>query len=214
MRCPGASTGTASSPSTTANDGKPGERSISMARMHCTDAPCAAVYPVSCFYTTADAVVLHEGSVHRLRLLLLRLPIPNRLDLAWLKAGGGFRGGIHPPAGRFNAGQKVIFWVTVLGGGLVAASGYVLIFPFTVTDIAGQQLSHIVHGLLAVLMVAAMLAHIYIGMVGMEGAIDAMGSGQVDANWAKEHHALWVEQELAKAREAVVVPGAKAAGAS
>jgi Fe-S-cluster-containing dehydrogenase component len=50
----------------TINDGKPGERSISMACMHCTDAPCAAVCPVNCFYTTADAV---------LRLLLLRLPV-------------------------------------------------------------------------------------------------------------------------------------------
>ena len=44
----------------TINDGKPGERSISMACMHCTDAPCAAVCPVNCFYTTADAVVLHS----------------------------------------------------------------------------------------------------------------------------------------------------------
>src|ERR1700739_1488161 len=38
----------------TINDGKPGERSVSMACMHCTDAPCAAVCPVTCFYTTAD----------------------------------------------------------------------------------------------------------------------------------------------------------------
>ncbi len=44
----------------TINDGKPGERSVSMACMHCTDAPCAAVCPVNCFYTTADAVVLHS----------------------------------------------------------------------------------------------------------------------------------------------------------
>ena len=44
----------------TLNDGKPGERSISMACMHCTDAPCAAVCPVNVFYTTADAVVLHS----------------------------------------------------------------------------------------------------------------------------------------------------------
>src|SRR5262249_3993175 len=44
----------------TINDGKPGERSVSMACMHCTDAPCAAVCPVNCFYTTADGVVLHS----------------------------------------------------------------------------------------------------------------------------------------------------------
>ena len=44
----------------TINDGKPGERSISMACMHCTDAPCAAVCPVQCFYGTSDGLVLHD----------------------------------------------------------------------------------------------------------------------------------------------------------
>lgn len=147
-------------------------------------------------------------------LLWARDNIPNRLDWAWLKAGGGFIGHGHPPAARFNAGQKILFWVTVLGGGAVAASGYMLIFPFAVTDIAGQQWAHIVHGLLSVAMVATILGHIYIGSVGMEGGFAAMGSGQVDYNWAKEHHSLWVEQEVQKAHEALAPPaGAKAAGA-
>jgi formate dehydrogenase subunit gamma len=147
-------------------------------------------------------------------LLWVKDNLPNRMDLAWLKAGGGFFSGQHLAAGRFNAGQKLIFWITVLGGGLVAASGYVLLFPFSVTDIAGQQLSHVIHGVLAMLMIAAMLAHIYIGSLGMEGAFDAMGTGRVDYNWAREHHSLWVEEEAAKAREAVAPPpGVKAAGA-
>jgi formate dehydrogenase subunit gamma len=137
-------------------------------------------------------------------LVWVRDNIPDRLDWAWLKAGGGFIGRGHPAAKRFNAGQKVVFWITVLGGTLVAVSGYVLIFPFYVTDLSGQQLAHTVHGILSVLMVAAMLAHIYIGSLGMAGAYDAMGSGQVDLAWAKEHHSLWVEEELAKARETVV----------
>ena len=47
-----------------------------MACMHCTDAPCAAVCPVNCFYTTADARgAALQGPLHRLRLLLLRLPV-------------------------------------------------------------------------------------------------------------------------------------------
>ncbi|MBL6456727.1 formate dehydrogenase subunit gamma [Belnapia sp. T6] len=146
-------------------------------------------------------------------LLWVRDNIPNRLDLDWLRAGGGFIGRGHPKSGRFNAGQKLVFWITVLGGALVAASGYVLIFPFTVVDIAGQQSAHMIHGVLAVLMVAAMLAHIYIGSLGMVGAFDAMGSGQVDVNWAREHHALWVEQELARTRQAAAPGGARAAGA-
>ena len=54
--------------------------------------------------------------------------------------------------------------------------------------------------------IVIILAHIYIGSVGMEGAFDAMGSGQVDANWAREHHSLWVEEmeekgKLSEARQ-------------
>lgn len=44
----------------TMNDGSPGEKSVSVACMHCTDAPCAAVCPVDCFYTTSDGIVLHD----------------------------------------------------------------------------------------------------------------------------------------------------------
>ena len=44
----------------TINDGEPGERSISVACMHCSDAPCMAVCPVDCFYQTEDGVVLHS----------------------------------------------------------------------------------------------------------------------------------------------------------
>ncbi|MBY0332832.1 MAG: formate dehydrogenase subunit gamma, partial [Acetobacteraceae bacterium] len=147
-------------------------------------------------------------------VLWVRDNIPGRVDWAWIRAGGGFLDGSHPEAGRFNAGQKLVFWITVLGGGLVAASGYVLLFPFAVTDVAGMQLAHIIHGALAVLMIGAMLAHIYIGSIGMEGAFDAMGSGRVDYAWARAHHSLWVDEELARARESVGVAGdARAVGA-
>ena len=147
-------------------------------------------------------------------LIWVKDNIPNGKDVAWFKAGGGLVGGGHPPAGRFNGGQKMVFWITVIGGAAVAVSGYILIFPFWVTDIAGMQLAHIVHGVVSVLMIAAMLGHIYIGSLGMEGAFDAMGSGDVDLNWAKEHHSLWVEEEMAKARTTITGPtGAKAAGA-
>jgi len=124
--------------------------------------------------------------------------IPNRVDLEWLKRGGGIVGRDHPPAYRFNAGQKMIYWIVVLGGAAVAASGYVLMFPFYGTDIASMQVAQIAHAIVAVLFVAAMIGHIYIGTVGMEGAFEAMGSGTVDVNWAKEHHNLWLEEEQAR----------------
>ena len=77
-------------------------------------------------------------------------------------------------------------------------SGYLLMFPFFGTGIAGMQLAQVVHGIVAVLFVAAMLAHIYIGTIGMEGAFEAMGTGEVDVNWARQHHSLWLEQEQAR----------------
>jgi formate dehydrogenase subunit gamma len=121
--------------------------------------------------------------------------IPNRVDVEWFKRGGGLIGDDHPPADRFNGGQKAVYWIVVLGGTAVALSGYVLMFPFYGTNIAGMQLAQVIHSLVAVLFVAVMLAHIYIGTLGMEGAFEAMGEGVVDLNWAKEHHSLWVEQE-------------------
>ncbi|RKK00755.1 formate dehydrogenase subunit gamma, partial [Teichococcus wenyumeiae] len=129
--------------------------------------------------------------------------LPTRGDVTWLMQGGGMIGHTNPKADRFNAGQKGIFWITVLGGAAVAVSGYLLVFPFTVLDVNGQQWAHMVHGIISAVMMAAILAHIYIGTLGMEGAFSAMGSGQVDYNWAREHHELWVDQELAKAHDTV-----------
>jgi formate dehydrogenase subunit gamma len=121
--------------------------------------------------------------------------IPNRGDVDWLKRGGGMVGHDHPPAGRFNAGQKLIYWIVVLGGAAMAVSGYVLIFPFYGTSIGTMQDAEIIHAVVAMLFIAAMLGHIYIGTIGMEGAFEAMGRGTVDLNWAKEHHSLWLEEE-------------------
>jgi formate dehydrogenase subunit gamma len=121
--------------------------------------------------------------------------IPNRIDLDWLKRGGGIVGHDHPPAERFNAGQKLIYWIVVLGGAAIAVSGYVLIFPFYGTDIETMQDAEMAHGIIGMLFIAAMLGHIYIGTIGMEGAFEAMGQGTVDVNWAKEHHSLWLAEE-------------------
>jgi formate dehydrogenase subunit gamma len=134
-------------------------------------------------------------------LMWLAGNIPNRTDVVWVREG---MGGIldpnkHPPAHRFNAGQKAIYWIVVLGGAAVAITGYLLMFPFYGTTIVGMQWAQIIHGVVAVLFIAAMLAHIYIGTIGMEGAFEAMGTGEVDLNWAEEHHKLWVDDELEQA---------------
>jgi formate dehydrogenase subunit gamma len=131
-------------------------------------------------------------------LMWIAWNLPTEADIEWLRQGGGIVGHKHPPAKRFNAGQKLIYWIVVLGGGAVAASGYLLMFPFYGTNIADMQVAQVVHGVVAVLFVAVMLAHVYIGTIGMEGAFEGMWDGTVDANWAKEHHSLWAESEAAK----------------
>lgn len=139
--------------------------------------------------------------------------IPNKVDVEWAKRGGGLFGHDHPPANRFNGGQKMIYWIVVIGGGFVAATGYALMFPFYGTGIEGMQIAQIVHSIVAVLFVAAMMAHIYIGTIGMEGAFEAMGSGEVDVNWAREHHSLWLEEKLAQSGSSPSQPGHAAAPA-
>jgi formate dehydrogenase subunit gamma len=131
-------------------------------------------------------------------VMWIRDNLPDRYDLEWLKEFGGFVSGRHPPARRFNAGQKLIFWSVALGGSLMVLSGLLLLFPFWLLDINGMQLAQYVHGTLGMIMTAIIIAHIYIGTVGMAGASDAMVTGEIDLAWAEAHHRAWVEEERAR----------------
>ena len=133
-------------------------------------------------------------------LLWIAWNFPSGTDVRWIREGGGILGKGHPPARRFNAGQKMIYWVVVLGGGAAAVTGYLLMFPFYATDVAGMQTAQMVHGIVGMLFIAIMLAHIYIGTIGMQGAFEAMGKGEVDVNWARQHHSLWLDNEIRKGR--------------
>jgi formate dehydrogenase subunit gamma len=128
--------------------------------------------------------------------LWTRQNLPERLDWHWLKRGGGFLkdAGESPPARRFNAGQKVVFWGVVVGGLLLTFSGLALAFPFYWFEYTGMQVAQTVHAAVALLMIGLIIGHIYIGTVGMQGAFSAMWSGRVDRNWAREHHSLWYRQ--------------------
>jgi len=150
-------------------------------------------------------------------LMWVRHNIPDMTDLKWAAKGGGVLvKGVHPPAKKFNGGQKIIFWATILGGVSLSLSGLALMFPgelpamfaktFAIMNMVGfslptelspvqeLQLSQLWHSIVALIMIVIIIAHIYIGSIGMEGAFDAMGTGKVDVNWAKEHHSLWVEE--------------------
>ena len=123
--------------------------------------------------------------------------LPEKVDIDWVKQGGGFIKNKHAPAGRFNLGEKAVYWLSLLAGIAVSVSGFLLLFPFYGTNIADMQIAQVIHAVVAILFVALILAHIYIGTLGMEGAFEAMGTGEVDLNWAKEHHDLWLARKLA-----------------
>ncbi len=153
--------------------------------------------------------------------------IPTHHDLIWLLKGGGLlMKGVHPPSKKFNAGQKIIFWMVILGGASLSFSGLALLFPFNfppmfagtfaainewfgttlptvLTPIQEQQYAQLWHAIVGIVMTAIILGHIYIGSIGMEGAFDAMGEGEVDYNWAREHHNLWVRDLEEKGKEAL-----------
>jgi formate dehydrogenase subunit gamma len=121
---------------------------------------------------------------------------PNAHDIKWLAKGGGLFGGEEPASGRFNAGEKIIFWggVFVLGF-FVVSSGLTLdkLLPGLAYTRGDMQIAHMIHAVAAVLMIAMFLGHIYLGTLGMKDAYSAMKTGYVDEGWAKEHHALWFD---------------------
>jgi formate dehydrogenase subunit gamma len=133
-------------------------------------------------------------------VLWLKDNIPERLDLEWFRQGGGFIGSRKPPARRFNAGEKVVFWLALGAGAAISISGYLMLFPFYGTNITGIQVVQGIHSIVATLFIALILGHIYIGTIGMEGAFEGMWTGEVDFTWAKEHHNLWLEEVLAEGR--------------
>ncbi|WP_299841021.1 formate dehydrogenase subunit gamma [uncultured Paracoccus sp.] len=155
--------------------------------------------------------------------------IPNMTDLRWLAKGGGlFSKGTHVHAWKFNAGQKMVFWSVIILGASISVSGLSLMFPFdfhlfshtfgfingmlgtslpeTMAPQHEMQLAQTWHAIVAFLYIAIIFCHIYIGTIGMQGAFDAMGSGDVEVQWAREHHDLWYEEVTGRSAHEHIPP--------
>jgi formate dehydrogenase subunit gamma len=143
-------------------------------------------------------------------------------DLKWVFKAGGLLGG-HASSGRYNFGEKSWFWWATLCGLAISVTGMMLLFPDHVPALAAQisadlppdrvlmQYANLIHGGAAILFIAFGLGHIYLGTIGMEGALEGMTRGTVDENWAREHHDLWYEEHAGAASTDTVGAEVKAA---
>jgi formate dehydrogenase subunit gamma len=134
-------------------------------------------------------------------------------DMRWLvKMWGFLMRGEHVPSGRFNAMEKIWFWLFVVVLSVVVAwSGLILLFPNFDQSRAVMQDAWVVHTIAALVYIAMSLGHIYMGTIGVEGAYQNMRAGVTDETWAKEHHEYWYND--VKSGKVPAAGGAVPAGA-
>lgn len=102
-----------------------------------------------------------------------------------------------PEVGRFNPGQKQLFWLQAVAGTLLLLSGIPLWFPHLFPQ--GLRLvSVLVHELAALAAIGGLLVHVYMGLAVVRGSLSAMITGKVSAAWARAHHARWYRRLLAE----------------
>ena len=131
-------------------------------------------------------------------------------DVKWFLNIKGYFQGHETPSGRFNAGEKIVFWlVLVVASTVLVVTGLVLVFPNFDQTRSTMQIANVLHAVAAYLSIALACVHIYLGTIGMSGAYRAMRDGYVDESWAQHHHLRWYEQVVAgTAREKFVTPPA------
>lgn len=124
-------------------------------------------------------------------------------DFKWFANIFGYFRGKETPSKRFNAGEKLVFWVvlTILTTILVI-TGLVLNFPNYGQGRAAMQNASMIHMVAAYIAMALAAVHIYLGTIGVRGAYRAMRFGEVSEHWAEHHHKLWYDEVKAgKARQ-------------
>ncbi len=130
-------------------------------------------------------------------------------DVRWFTHIVGYFKGHEYPSGKFNAGEKVVFWLLlVVLTTVLTVTGLVLLFPNFDQTRSTMQAANVIHMIAAYCAMALACVHIYLGTIGMTDAYRAMRYGNVDASWAKHHHLRWYEDVVAgRAREKFVQPG-------
>jgi len=129
----------------------------------------------------------------------IRHNLPAFCDLKWMITLGGLLTKKHLENGFFNAGEKILFWMTILLGFTLSATGLLLFFPEYQSLIKlNSQWLVVIHAVSALFMIALILGHIWMVRT-VKGTLEAITKGTVDANWARSHHSIWYKKVTEKA---------------
>lgn len=142
--------------------------------------------------------VLFLVSLILFAIALVRRNLYEKGDMKWVLTAAGTIGKSHPSIGFFNFGEKCLFWLIVILGLVISASGLVLVMPNFGQGRVVMEMSHLIHAGSALGLIAVTFAHMYLGLYGVEGALDGMKDGYVDVNWAQAHHDRWARECLDK----------------
>jgi formate dehydrogenase subunit gamma len=98
-----------------------------------------------------------------------------------------------PPVGRFNYGQKMLFWIMAIGGLVLFASGLVLWFVDSIPwELRWMRFAAtLLHAVAALITIGGFIVHIYMGLFVVPGGGNAILHGEVSEEWARAHHPLW-----------------------
>lgn len=138
----------------------------------------------------------------------IRYNIPSKVDLQWFLKGGLF--GKHAPAGMMNGGEKAWFWLNVVAGIIVSATGIMMILPHIFESRELFQLNLIIHAIVAIFWLGASFGHMYMATLGAPGSMEGMIKGDVSREWAESHHDLWYEDVKHKEFDAEEAQGQRA----
>ncbi len=117
-------------------------------------------------------------------------------DRRWLRLA--YRYAVHdesglPEAGRFNAGQKALFWMQASSGSLLLLTGLVLWWP-EIMPRPLREISVLIHPIAAVVSIGGLIIHVYMGTAAVPGAFRGMTQGWVTSEWAASHHSKWYRE--------------------
>jgi formate dehydrogenase subunit gamma len=128
-------------------------------------------------------------------LRLWRDNVMNDADREWRKHSGEMLRGDKsnmPPVGKYNAGQKMVFWAMAASLAVLIVTGLMFWRPWFApyVPIGVQRAAVLLHSVAAVVLILATVMHVY-AAIWVKGTVTAMTRGTVTDSWARQHHALW-----------------------